>query len=240
MKNQEELNQEPMIQVENEILIDDHEDIMEKVKKYGRYILAGAAGLLVVLLVGYFVNSQKEEEINEASVALSRIQAYYFNGEYDKALNGDKSIKIDGMPIMSLPEVAEQYSGTDQGMQAALYAANAYLVQNKLAEAAKFFDMAGESESNVLKMGALAGMGACREKEGKALEAADLYLQASQLAVQKNTEFRYKYYAGKLFEVAKDTKKAEELYNQIVADTYQNEFTTLAKSGLARLGMKIE
>jgi hypothetical protein len=109
-----------------------------------------------------------------------------------------------------------------------------------LAEAAKFFDMASESESNVLKMGALAGMGACREKEGKALEAADLYLQASQLAVQKNTEFRYKYYAGKLFEVAKDTKKAEELYNQIVADTYQNEFTTLAKSGLARLGMKIE
>ncbi len=240
MKNQEELNQDPMIQVENEILIDDQEDIIEKVKKYGRYILAGAAGLVVVLIAGYFFKSQEEEKLNEASVALSRIQSYYFNGEYDKALNGDASVKVDGMPIMSLPEVAEAYSGTDQGMMAALYAGNAYLMQNKMEDAARYFDMATSSESKVLKMGALAGLGACREKEGKAMEAADFYLQASQLAVQKNTEFRYKYYAGKLFENSNDKEKAKDLYNQIIDEEYQNEFTTLAKSGLARLGMKIE
>lgn len=167
MKNQEELNQDPMIQVENEILIDDQEDIIEKVKKYGRYILAGAAGLVVVLIAGYFFKSQEEEKLNEASVALSRIQSYYFNGEYDKALNGDASVKVDGMPIMSLPEVAEAYSGTDQGMMAALYAGNAYLMQNKMEDAARYFDMATSSESKVLKMGALAGLGACREKRRK-------------------------------------------------------------------------
>ncbi len=240
MKNQEELNQDPMIQVENEILIDDQEDIFDKLKKYGRYILAGVAGLVVVLIAGYFFKSQEQETLNEASVALARIQTYYFNGEYDKALNGDPSVKYDGQSIMSLPQVAEAYSGTDQGMMAALYAGTAYMAQNNTKEATKYFDMASSSDSKVLKMGALAGLGACNEKEGKTLEAADYYIQASQLAMQKNTEFRYKYYAGKLFEASNNSDKAKDMYSEIVEDTYENEFTTLAKSGLVRIGMKIE
>jgi len=114
------------------------------------------------------------------------------------------------------------------------------LKTNKSSEAQKFFEIAVDSKSNIIKTGANAGLGICSENSGNLKEAASFYEKAATTAGDDNTKFKFLFYAGLCYEKNGDAQKSEQLYRDIIGENQFSEFANQAKSGLIRLGTIIE
>ena len=200
---------------------------------------------VIVVVAGIFIGKNiwdktNDENAQKASVALDRIIPYYDAPDYKKALFGDSSRTVRGEKIIGLLDIVDLYEGTKQGKVAALYAGNSYLALNKAEEAIEFFEIAVESPSKIVLAGAYAGIGASYEILGKYEDAVSNYEKASEYSVTDITVARYNYYAGLNYEKLGKKDEAINLYNEIIAKNKFNEFGSLAKAGLVRLGMKID
>lgn len=197
--------------------------------------------LIAIAIVGInWWSTTSDEKLQKASVALDRIIPYYEAPDYRKALFGDSSRTIRGEQVIGLIEIVEEYGGTNQGKVAALYAGNSYLTLGKAEEAIEYFEIATDSPSKAVLVGAYAGMGASNEILGNYEEAISNYGEAVKYAISDIAIARYNYYAGLNYERLGKKTEAENLYNEIAAKNKFNEFGNLAKAGLARLGMKID
>lgn len=203
-------------------------------------LIIGAA--IIVAVVGLFIYIQSTNEKNslQASIALGRILPYYENDSLRLALEGDPRVKVMGEDVIGLKAIVEKYDGTSQGKIAALFAGNALMSLERYDEARKYFDIAEGAKAEMVKMGALAGLGAYEEHKKNYSKAAELYEKAAELSMETNAKFRYLYYAGMVYEKSGDKKKSEELYRMIIEEGQSSEFAGNAKSGLTRLGMIIE
>ena len=102
--------------------------------KYRKQILIAVAAI-VIAVCGYvtytsFFAGPREEK---ASTALAKAQEAFGQGDYQKALNGDKAQE-------GFLAVADNYSGTDAANLAELYAGLCYANLGKWAEAVKYLD----------------------------------------------------------------------------------------------------
>ena len=102
--------------------------------KYRKQILIAVAAI-VIAVCGYvsytlFFAGPREEK---ASTALAKAQEACGQGDYQKALNGDKAQE-------GFLAVADNYSGTDAANLAELYAGLCYANLGKWAEAVKYLD----------------------------------------------------------------------------------------------------
>lgn len=209
-----------------------------------RKMVMGVSIGVIILVVAIFLGKNWIEKANmekntNASFALSKVLPYIMANEFEKALNGDKQALVNGKPLMGLIEIVKNYEGTKPGKIAALYAGNCYINLNKYAEAGKYFKIAAESESAVIKEGANAGLGACSETEGKYDEAIQNYEKAIIVAKTPGTRNRYQYFQGLCYEKLGQKDKAEKLYREIIAEN-GSEFVGMAKGGLIRIGTIIE
>lgn len=205
-------------------------------------LLVGGGVLIVVLAIGlyWFMSGKQKETEAEASLALSRVKVYYERAEYDKALQGDKSVMMRGEPIIGLQEIVENYGGTSAGKMAALMSGDILTAQKKYAEAERMYEAAQGSDSKILAAGAKAGVAACREAEKKYSEAAPLYEEAAQYMKDVGDEARFRYFAAINYEKAGNSEKAKELYTLIAKENRDTEFKDLSVGAMARLGMIIE
>ena len=112
-------------------LVDD--ESAEKLKKNGT--IFGIVIVIVLAAIGYYYysTSQAEKATQEAAMALSKILPEYESGNYAVALDGGTTSL--GIDAIGLVDIANKYSGTNEGHLAALYAANAYLNSNQYSEA---------------------------------------------------------------------------------------------------------
>jgi tetratricopeptide (TPR) repeat protein len=204
-------------------------------------VLAGVALVVTVAIAGYFwYSSESVKNNDEALHHMSRIRATYDAGNFESALTGKGVEQIDENPIMGLAQISEQYSGTDAGKVAALMAGNCYLNLGKTSEAAQQFEIAKESPSTIIEMGAMQGLAACKESNQDFTGAASLYEQAASRGTKTGLEEKCLLYAGFCYEKAGDKSKAGQLFTEIIKRYEQSDAVPLAKGGLARLGMAID
>jgi tetratricopeptide (TPR) repeat protein len=209
-----------------------------------RNLVIGVSAGIIILVVGIFLLNnymqEKEKENNEsASFALSFAQELYLGNDYEKALYGDSTKLVNNRPAPGLVEIVEKYEDTKPAKVAALYAGDCYFNLGDYDKAAKYFEIATESESPVIKEGAYAGLAVCSEIKGDFKQAADNYEKAIAYAKTTEAKNRYEYFQAICYEKLGETEKAELLYKKIIAEDV-SEFVNLSKGALARIGTKIE
>ncbi len=198
-------------------------------------------GVAIVLGVGIWLFVQYQQDQNsEATMALARIRPVYTDGRYSMALTGDSVPPVGDIEVMGLTEISAEYGGTDAGKDAALLAGHSLVSLGRHAEAREQFELAKESDAALVQVGALNGLGVCKEVEKDLAGAAAYYEQAADKGQKTGLEARSLLYAGLAYEKAGDTKKAGEIFLRIVRKYGSSESSSTAKIGLARLGMAID
>lgn len=210
------------------------------IQKNGTLIsIVSVAIIIIVAAFVYFTKQAEESKINAAD-ALSRVHEIYESGNYEVALNGDPNKMVRGEAVLGLVDIVDEFSGTEQGKLAALYAGNSYFALGDFDNAKNYFNKATDSEAKVTRRGANAGIAACMEEEGEFGEAASYYEKAANLSFENDIKFRYMYFAGLNYEKNEKKDKAVKLYKDIVLMSERSQYADEAKVGLARLGTVIE
>ena len=108
--------------------------------------------LLVAGVICYntYVSGPREQE---ASTALAKGQDYFANQQYDKALKGD------GAGDAGFLSIASDYSNTDAGNLANLYAGLCYANMDKWNEAVQYLDGFSTSDDQMISPAAMAALG---------------------------------------------------------------------------------
>lgn len=224
-----------------EKITDDLPGFIERNGKKVAYISLGViAATVIFFLLKSNIQESNEEARQESALALSRVLPFYQYGDYQKALNGDPTVRVRGEEIIGLTDIVNKYEGTGAGKASALYAGNIFLNLDSLSEAKKYFNIASGSDSPTVVEGAYAGLGAVLQAEGKYEEAAAAFEKAYKKAVSDNAKSRYKYYAAVCWEKAGSKEKAAEIFSDIVVEHEFSEFASLAKQDFKRLGIEIK
>lgn len=110
---------------------------------------------IVVIIAGIILyrNYVAVPHEEEASTALAKGQEYFGNMQYDKALNGD------GAKFTGFLKVASDYSGTDAGNLANLYAGLCYANLDKWEDAVKYLDKYSTSDDQMISPAAIGALG---------------------------------------------------------------------------------
>ena len=215
----------------------------EIIDKKGKIILVVSVLVIIVTAVLFYYRSVSKEADAEnrekASTALSRVMPLLHQEQYQRALEGDPNLRIRGQEIIGLIDIIKRYEGTDQALLAAFYAGKAYMDLNDNESAEKYFKMALDSESEVVKEGAYSGLGKMHELKGEYDLAAELYEKAAEIAESEIAKEKFYFYSANCYEKAGNKEKAGQLYKQILS-IEKPQFEGMAKSALLRLGMKID
>ncbi len=217
--------------------------VQELIQSQGKKILTIA--LVVIIAIGAFIiikiniDKSNQEHADNASHALSRIISYFQQADYEKALYGDTSKTIRNEKIIGLIEIVNKYEDTPSGKIAALYAGDCFAGLDNYKEAEKYYEIAMSAESELVLMGANAGMGACSEMKNDYQSAVKYYEAAAVKAIASDVKNRYQFYAALCSEEVKDFDKAAELYNEIIAEN-KSQFVGYSKAGLTRIGRTVE
>jgi len=209
-------------------------------KNWKTIIMCSAAVIVLVgLIVLFRANAQKNE--HNAAKALSRIETYFFSGEYETALFASDTLPlVRGEKVIGLVKIVEEYGKTKAGERAALYTADAYYQLAKYNDAKIYYEKVINSKIADIKVGGYAGTAACDERNGKLQAAADNYLKAVKLIQDDGLKLRYMYFAGLCNEKAGRKDEAKKIYRDIVDLNKFGEFNNMAKAGIVRLGDIIE
>ncbi len=213
------------------------------IEKHRNLVIGVSLGIIVVVIGIFFLRNywekQAQEKSENASFALSKVQDIYLANDYQKALYGNSTKRVDGRPMLGLVGIVKKYEDTKPAKVAALYAADCYLNLDNYKEAEKYFEIAAESEALVIKEGAYAGLGVCSEYAGNYEKAIENYEKAFAYAKTKEAKDRYLYYQALCYEKLGEKDKATKILKDIIAEN-ATEFVNLAKGALARIGTIIE
>jgi tetratricopeptide (TPR) repeat protein len=214
---------------------------VESFIKKNKNMLIGAVVLVAIVAVAvvFFVKSSAGKS-EEASLKLSRVLPYYEQEQYAKALSGDNEMKVRGEKIVGLTQIVADYSGTDAGKLAALYAGNCCLNLKKNKQAEDYFETAMNSSSFVVIQGANAGLGKVFEAEGKYDKAAESYENAAEYAIEDEVKARFYLYAGLCYGKLNKKEKAVSNFKEVVNLSPVSELSEVAKQELSLLGIIID
>lgn len=150
--------------------------------KYKKTIIAVVAALIVII-VGFMLVKQYvlEPRENEASTALAKGQDLMSQQQFEKALKGD------GAQFAGFAKIASDYSGTDAGNLANLYAGLCYANQEKAdwkkaLEYVEKFDTKSDMEISPASQMALGDIYANNDQLDKAVES---FKKAADMANSK-------------------------------------------------------
>lgn len=145
--------------------------------KYRKPILIAIAAILVVVLgIFLFKNFYLEPRSQKASTELAKGQQYLDAEQYDKALNGDKATYAGFLKI------ADEYSNTDAGNLANLYAGICYAQQKKWNEALKCFEAYSTADDALVAPAAINALAAAYANTNQLDKAVDTYKKAADVA----------------------------------------------------------
>lgn len=184
-------------------------------EKYQKTILIVAAA--VVVLVGAFfaykyLYLQPRNEAGSAELALG--QDFFAYGDYDKALNGDPSVGFKGYVAL-----ASEYSGTDAGNLANLYAGLSLAQQDKAKEAIPYLEAFEPQKDGVISAMGVQALGQCYATDGQIEKAVEALKKAAKLGERSIAAFCL-LEAGQLLETQDKKSEALALYEQIKKEYY--------------------
>ena len=184
-------------------------------------------GLVLIVIMGFGYGFFKDQQENQAQVALSRAARLYENNNWRAALDGEGN-------TVGLLEVVEQYSGTKAGNLAIYYAADSYYGLGEHEEALKMFERF-DHNADAIGAGAYAGEAAIYEDMGDFDNAADRYKKAALIFENDFSSARYLANAGRNYERAGEFDEAREVYAMIKEDFPDSEQAGNVDMFLARI-----
>ena len=151
--------------------------------KYKKHIVIAVVAL-IVLVAGFFlyknyVSAPREEK---ASTELAKGQELFGRQQFEQALNGD------GTTFSGFVKIANDYSSTDAGNLAKLYAGLCYANLNKWNEAVKYLDSYSPGNDAMVSPAAIAALGNAYAHVGKIDEAINALKKAADKADSKSED----------------------------------------------------
>lgn len=184
--------------------------------KHKKAILIGVVAAIVIVAGAIiYHNYVAKPHAEKASTALAKGQEYFNNQDFDKALKGDS------LGFAGLLAVAADYSGTDAGNLANLYAGLCYAHQDKWQEAVQYlekFDTKGDQMVSPSAIGALGNAYAHLNQLDKAVETLK---KAAAKADNNSLSPTFLIQAGEILESQGKKDEALKLYQE-VKDKYYN------------------
>lgn len=113
---------------------------------------------------------------DEASTALAKGQDYFANQQFDKALNGD------GAGYAGFKAIASDYSSTDAGNLANLYAGLCFANLNKWNDAAKYLEEYSPADDEMISPAAVAALGNAYAHLNQLDKAVETLKKAAKMA----------------------------------------------------------
>ncbi len=177
-----------------------------------------AVAAIIVLFAGFFcykeyVGSPRE---NKASTAIARGQEYFNSEQFDKALNGD------GAGYVGFAKIASDFSNTDAGNLANLYAGLCYANLAKWQEAVKYLEAYSPAGDAMVSPAAIEALGNAYAQVGQVDKAISKLKEAASKADAKANDGAnnslspgFLLQAGMLLESQNKQKEALKIYQDI-------------------------
>jgi len=211
----------------NETTLNKQEALFLKYKK----AIVVAVAVIILLIAGAFlyktqISGPREDK---ASTTLAVGQDFFAQGDYEKALNGD------GAQYPGFLKIASDYSGTDAGNLANLYAGLSYAQLDKWQEAVKYLEEFSTRGDQLISPASQAALGDAYAHIKQLDKAVDAFKNAAKMADKKaengaNNAFSPTYLLKAAIILESQNKKADalEIY-QDIKKNYQN--SSLVQSG---------
>lgn len=178
----------------------------------------GALIAIIVIIAGCMLYNAKVAQPRQlrASEAIYPGEAYFVNGDYQTALNGD-AYGFEGFISLS-----EQYKSTKAGKLAGLYAGLCYAQLDSMNIAEKYLAKFSGKDQMVAPaaVGALAN---CYATNGQLDKAAATFEKAAKQANNNLLSPNFYFQAGLIYESMGKTSQALKLYN-LVKTNYPASF----------------
>ncbi len=178
--------------------------------KYKKAIIIGVVAVIVIIAgVIVYNNYVAEPRAAKASTALSKGQEYFGMEEYEKALNGD-SIGYAGFI-----SIAADYSSTDAGNLANLYAGLCYAQMGKWQEAASYLEKFDQQDDQMISPAALAALGNAYAHLKQLDKAVETLTKAARNADNNSLSPTFLIQAGEILESQGKKAEALKLYEEV-------------------------
>ena len=179
-------------------------------EKYKKAIIIGVVAVIVIIAgVIVYNNYVAEPRAAKASTALSKGQEYFGMEEYEKALNGD-SIGYAGFI-----SIAADYSSTDAGNLANLYAGLCYAQMGKWQEAASYLEKFDQQDDQMISPAALAALGNAYAHLKQLDKAVETLTKAARNADNNSLSPTFLIQAGEILESQGKKAEALKLYEEV-------------------------
>jgi len=186
--------------------------------KYKNAIIACVVAVVVVVggIIAYknFISGPKEEK---ASTAMAKAQDLFMNGQYDLALNGSDSLGVKGFIAL-----ADEFSSTDAGNLANLYAGLCYAHTDKWQEAAQYLEKYDEAGDQMISPAALGALGNAYAHLNDLDKAVSTLKKAAEKADNNSLSPTFLIQAGQILESQDKKEEALKLYKQVKEKYFQS------------------
>ena len=178
--------------------------------KYKKAIIYGVLAVIVVIagviVYNQYVAAPREDK---ASTALAKGQEYFQQDLYEKALNGD------GAGYAGFVKVAADYSSTEAGNLANLYAGLCYAGLGKWNEAAKYLEEFDTQDDQMISPAAEGALGNAYAHLNQLDKAVTHLKNAAKNADNNSLSPTFLIQAGEILESQGKADEALELYKQV-------------------------
>ena len=151
--------------------------------KYKKAIIIAVVAIIVIIagVFGYVSQISGPRE-DKASTMLAKGQTYFANQMYEQALKGY------GAGYVGFTKIADEYSSTDAGNLANLYAGLCYANLGKWAEAQKSLEAFSSEDDQMISPAAEAALGDAYAHLNQLDKAVDAFKKAASMADSKADE----------------------------------------------------
>lgn len=184
--------------------------------KFKKQIITGVVVVLLVvagaILYNAFVAGPRQEK---ASTAIAKGEQYFNDEQFDKALNGD------GAGYVGFVKIASDYSSTDAGNLAKLYAGLSFYNLGKYTEAVTYLEKFSTKGDAMVSPTATAALANAYAQTGNVDKAISTLKKAADMSDSKAEDVNnsisptFLLQAGKLLESQKKNDEALKIYQDI-------------------------
>lgn len=208
------LNQEPTLNNSEAFFLKNKKAIV-----YG--VLAVIIIIAGIIVYKQYVSAPREDK---ASTALAKGQEYFQQDLYEKALNGD------GAGYAGFVKVADDYSSTDAGNLANLYAGLCYAQLGKWNEATKYLEEFDAKDDQMISPAAEGALGNAYAHLKQLDKAVKHLKSAAKNADNNSLSPTFLIQAGEILESQGKAAEALELYKEIKEKyVYSMQYQTIDK-----------